>query len=329
MLLQHVCIFLHADNIRVTYTSAIIIESVIMITKSAVPLFVIITGSVLLDSRREFPYQKGLKYAFRMIKIIVFWNIVNAFYFFLNDGLKAGIGKLIYGNYWYLYMLVGLYLLMPIVNLLIKDYKETKIPVYVIVLTLVYELWLSYSLLIPESIYGYASKFVGKFMFSLITGYSGFLLLGYVVKKDYSSLNFRSKKAIAIEVIIGSLMIVLLIYAVIMAVKNNDYNHIYFDEFTAFTIGGIIFCLFQKQRTSEIMGGGRLKFRKILLFIGTHSLGIYVVSNIILDVYKRNMLAIEAFPFTLLGMLVCWLMLIIPSCLIVYIVSKTSLKWII
>lgn len=170
MLLQHVCIYLHAKNIQVTYTSAIIIESVMMITKSAVPLFVIITGSVLLDSKREFPYQKGIKYAFRMIKIIAFWNVVNAFYFYFNDGLKVGFGKLIYGNYWYLYMLVGLYLLIPVLNLLLKNYKETKIPVYVIVLTLVYELYLSYSLLIPESVYNYLVRFVSKFTLSLVTG---------------------------------------------------------------------------------------------------------------------------------------------------------------
>lgn len=125
-------------------------------------------------------------------------------------------------------------------------------------------------------------------------------------------------------------MIVLLIYSIVMAVKNNEYNYLYFDGFTAITIAGIIFYWFQKQRTSELIGKSIcLTFRKTLLFVGTHSLGIYVVSNIILDVYKRNMVAIEIFPFTILGMLVCWLMLIIPSCLIVYIVNKTPLKWII
>lgn len=143
MILQHVCIFLHRQNITVTYMSAILIEVIMLITKSAVPLFVIITGSVLLDEEKNFPLQKGIKLSWKMIKIIVVWNIISAIYFYFNDGLKTSLDKLIYGNYWYLYMLVALYLLMPIVNLMTKNYKITKIPVYIIALTLIYEFWLS------------------------------------------------------------------------------------------------------------------------------------------------------------------------------------------
>lgn len=67
MILQHVCIFLHRQNITVTYMSAILIEVIMLITKSAVPLFVIITGSVLLDEEKNFPLQKGIKLSWKMI----------------------------------------------------------------------------------------------------------------------------------------------------------------------------------------------------------------------------------------------------------------------
>ncbi len=60
MILQHVCIFLHMKNITITYVEAIIVEVVIWFTKSAVPLFVIITGSVMLNDKKEFLISKGL-----------------------------------------------------------------------------------------------------------------------------------------------------------------------------------------------------------------------------------------------------------------------------
>lgn len=338
MILQHVCIFLHRQNITVTYMSAILIEVIMLITKSAVPLFVIITGSVLLDEEKNFPLQKGIKLSWKMIKIIVVWNIISAIYFYFNDGLKTSLDKLIYGNYWYLYMLVALYLLMPIVNLMTKNYKITKIPVYIIALTLIYEFWLSYSLVIPGEFYGYDSRLVNKLQLSLITGYTGFLLLGFIIKNDCSNINLDSIKAKIITLSITILMLGLLIYAIFIAVKDNEYNYIYFDEFTAFLIGGIVFYIFQKLKipvlkTKNIhrslvcwclncLGGA-------LLFIGTHSLGMYVVSNLFLDICKRISISIEIFPNIIIGIIICWLMIIIPSFIIVWLLSKTPLNKII
>lgn len=57
MILQHVCIFLHSDEPNVTLWSAILVEVILMITKSAVPLFLIVTGSVLLDDKKDIPIK--------------------------------------------------------------------------------------------------------------------------------------------------------------------------------------------------------------------------------------------------------------------------------
>lgn len=328
MVLQHVCIFLHQKNITVTYTSAVFVEIIIMITKSAVPLFVIITGSVLLNDEKTFSIKKGIKLSGKMICIILVWNVINAVYFYFADGLKTSMGKLIYGNYWYLYMLVALYLLMPIVNILTKNFRDTKIPLYVIFLTIAYELWLSYSLVMPEFISKYASRLVDKFQVSLVTGYTGLLLLGFLIRKEYSRIQINKTKLRIAFFCIMLLIAGLFGYSIFTAVRNNKYNYVYFDEFTAVIIAGIIFFAFLRRKQVFYEMGGRTGelFKKLILFIGTHSLGIYVVSNLILDVFKRLVISIESFPNLVIGIVTCWIMLMLPSCVIVWILDKTPLK---
>lgn len=193
MILQHVCIYLHAQDIEVTYKNAILIEVILMITKSAVPLFVIITGSVLLSDEKDFSIEKAFSLSFRMIKTIVVWNVISALYFYVNDGLKIALGKLAYGNYWYLYMLVALYLLMPVVNLILR-YGGLKISLYLVIASLIYQGWLSYSLTLPEAIYKYAIRFVDKFQLSLITGYTGLLLIGALIRSNsFSNIKYNRR----------------------------------------------------------------------------------------------------------------------------------------
>ena len=94
------------------------------ISRAAVPLFVMTSGALLLDERREFSvkkfYGKNVK---NLVLLLVFWS---AFYavlyqviFPLARGEAADVPELIhdfvFGHYhmWYLYMAVGLYLITP------------------------------------------------------------------------------------------------------------------------------------------------------------------------------------------------------------------------
>lgn len=318
MILQHVCIYLHAQDIKVTYKNAILIEVILMITKSAVPLFVIITGSVLLSDEKDFSMEKAFSLSFRMIKIIAVWNVISALYFYANDGLKIALGKLVYGNYWYLYMLVALYLLMPVVNLILR-YGGFKISLYLVIASLIYQGWLSYSLTLPDAIQKYAIRFVDKFQLSLITGYTGLLLIGALIRgNSFSNIKYNKKSETCLSICTCALMLGLLLYSIFEAKISNHYNYIYFDEFTATIIASVIFMLFLRKSSLRTWNLGR--------FIGTHSMGIYIVSNMVLDVYRRIPLCIEAFSNNFLGIAICWIMIIIPTCLIVWILSKTPLK---
>lgn len=278
-----------------------------------------------------------------MFFVIITWNVINAMYkLIMHESYKEVVRVLVFGNYWYLYMLLGLYLLIPIINCLLKNYRKTQIPRYVIILTLLYELYLSYSLLLPEMVYGYASKLVSKLMLSLITGYTGFLFLGFLLRREHENIFLKKWKLCfkVLTIIVAILAIGLLVCAINAAVINNGYNYIYFDEFTAMVLAGVIFFLFMKipiQQETELINGEDGCFKKMMKtfsvyiykFVGTHSLGMYVVSNIFLDILKKSGITIEMYRNIAVGMLSCWLLIVVPTSLVVWGISKTKLRTIV
>jgi surface polysaccharide O-acyltransferase-like enzyme len=129
MILQHVGIYLNSPEAQVSWASAVFEELILLVTKSAVPLFVMITGAVMLDEAadKEITVHKAVTYAKKMIGIIVFWNVVSAVFTALMGGtLKDIAASAVYGKYWYLYMLVGLYIYMPISDMIVKKVELKK-----------------------------------------------------------------------------------------------------------------------------------------------------------------------------------------------------------
>lgn len=115
---------MHLNIIEINYINAIWIESIILITKSAVPLFVMITGSLLIQEDRYFSINRSGKMILHLTFVVMSWNVINAIYrYVMGDGIKKVLHVLVYGNYWYLYMLFALYLIMPLISMMVKDYK--------------------------------------------------------------------------------------------------------------------------------------------------------------------------------------------------------------
>ncbi len=91
----------------------------------AVPCFLMVTGALLLDRNRSLTYKKLFgKYIGRVLLAIVFWGMMYIIYemtveqkpvgirVFLNDLYEIFAGTS-WSHMWYLYCLLGLYLLLP------------------------------------------------------------------------------------------------------------------------------------------------------------------------------------------------------------------------
>ena len=97
-------------------------------SRTAVPLFILTSGALLLKPRRPESISQFLrKRALRIFPPFILWSGIYLIYESLNGKLTVGIGGAIasllqkpaYGHLWFLYMILGLYLMTPILRVYI------------------------------------------------------------------------------------------------------------------------------------------------------------------------------------------------------------------
>lgn len=124
-------------NIGRWFIDAVFLQTII---RSAVPCFIMISGVLLLDPKREITYSKIKNYIIKTIIIL----LVFGFSFCLIENIfnmgTNNIPELIYNSIlnlfqektwahmWYLYMLIGLYIITPILREFVKhiDMKTVR-----------------------------------------------------------------------------------------------------------------------------------------------------------------------------------------------------------
>ncbi len=106
------------------------------ITSWAVPVFVMISGYLLLDPEKELPVAKIKKYILRMLGVLVTVGLgfcvmesvvnyhENGVFFVLKDAVVNLICGKSWAHMWYVYMLVGLYVLTPVLRAFVKESSE-------------------------------------------------------------------------------------------------------------------------------------------------------------------------------------------------------------
>lgn len=177
----------------------------------AVPCFVMVTGALLLNPDKEITVKKVIcRYVFRIsIVLIVFVSIFTISDVIANKekiGVTDIVKRIFYKLYtgtswahlWYLYLLIGLYLLLPVFRALVKglDDKEIK---YIL---LIYFIFNSIVPLINQ-----VSKTQTGFYITTNSIFPFYLIIGYMIHSDRIKLNM--KKSIALFAF-GEILIIIL-----------------------------------------------------------------------------------------------------------------------
>ena len=147
------------------------------IGRLGVPLFVMLTGALLLQPSKNESLSVFFKKRWARIGIpFLFWGAAYfAWDFFVEHQVftsKAIIQDVLTGPYyqfWYLYMLVGLYLLTPILRILVA-HAESKIMRYFVIL------WFFSASIVP--FVGLLTTYYLDSNVLIITGYVGYFILG-------------------------------------------------------------------------------------------------------------------------------------------------------
>lgn len=166
-------------------------------TRWAVPCFVMLSGALFLNPQKEITLKKLYgKYVLRLLVFFLIWTLL---YTFLLDPALFWIKRLSPGtphlsfvnNYpyhlWFLPMLIGVYMMFPVLRLVAKDEKVTD---YFLVL------WFLFTLL--AFIPGIVADTVALFQIRLVMGYAGYALLGYRISSASKKMGKREVLALFI-----------------------------------------------------------------------------------------------------------------------------------
>lgn len=263
------------------------------LTRWAVPVFIMISGMFFLNPQKEVSIQKLYrKYIFRIVVALFFWGIVyqsaNVIKRVLlekansNMAIMEALKEFILGPTWYhlwfLYLIIGLYMFVPIFRIFTKNATEKHYRYLLI-------LFLSCGCALPllqEFLFFADKSFRLYFSLKEFLGYSCYFILGYYFSRFYLPPKMRyivyiSAACSVIFQIIGTSLI---------SYKYNRGIEVLYTNFTPnVAIQAIAIFLLVKEICSKI----KLSDRKIQLIglLGKYSFGMYLVHDFFNGIFYR------------------------------------------
>lgn len=252
----------------------------------AVPCFLMMTGSLLLDSNRTISIKKLYrKYISRMVLILCTFGLAFSWLEIFFDSRTISITQVpqailnvltgnTWAHMWYIYCLIGLYVLLPVYKIIAKYASDVQVK------------YILFILFIFESIFR-LTQIVGVdlgFYCHINTIYPFWLLMGVawnrgMIKKD---IKFNT----VLLVVSSSLLIIMTVAWLELEIPLSVLFG--YDSVVVIIQALSIFALFNRINVD-------IKFKTILMNIGDKSFGIYLVHmlfiNIIYKLFKFN-------PFT-------------------------------
>ena len=261
---------------------------------ACVPLFVILSGALLLQpSKLDEPIRVFLKKRVNRIGLAFgFWSgvyIVWAFYVTKTAVTLSNVGQAVvislltgaYYHFWFLYVIVGLYLLTPVLRAVVS-YSNINLVRYMIVL------WFVSVAVVPLlPLFTAYSLYSQVFM---LTGYIGYFLLGF-----YLQAVRPGSRLLYIFLVVGLALTVALTWVMtfpLIALKQQYY----FFDFLSITVvvGSVALYSLLSKFPADWPGKKHPHIGKIAGLISQNTLPIYLFHVMIIEA-----LAIGALGFTL------------------------------
>ncbi|GGH06643.1 acyltransferase [Mucilaginibacter phyllosphaerae] len=172
------------------------------LTRFAVPVFVMITGALLLH--REYKLTGFLKKRIgRLIIPFLFWSLVYIAYQWyievitFTDSIRTNAHIVYYqlknGSYyhlWYVYLLFGLYLFIPVLSKFVRNASEKELLYFLLI-------WFV-AMIVSEP---YLTIFNTAIDLHNFTGYIGYLVLGYYLA--YKKFSIRGQLFISVALFVS------------------------------------------------------------------------------------------------------------------------------
>lgn len=285
----------------------------------AVPCFLIITGYLLLDPKKEISLNKLYgKYVLRMTAVIFTFGLVFCYMELIFSSKTISVNQLptaffnaltgnTWAHLWYIYSLIGLYLLLPLYKLISK-YASDKELIYILTVLLVFEACIPILNYYINDDFGVICHFATVFPL--------YLLLGEVRRRKLLNLN---KKWSSIIFTASTLLIFGL--SVLQVMKNIDLS-VWFGYSSVLTVimAYSLFLILEKVNVKKKI------IKKIILEISDKSFAIYIIHMVFVNLeYQFLHLKLLSDIKSLLIIFVLIVLNFIASYIVAFIMKKIPL----
>lgn len=257
------------------------------LVRFCVPVFVMISGAFFLDKDREITLKRLFSHnILRIVTAFVFWSALYAVICTIVeenntiDGsvIKYFVASVIYGHYhmWFLFTIVGLYLITPFLRKITVDKKLTE---YFIVLSVVFAN-LPKILVLSPALDEVVGKILNKTNMFFVLGYAGYFVLGhylhtYEIKREYKVTAYLMGAISSIATIVGNSY---------TSLKAGTAQEAFFDYLmpTVLFSSIMVFLIFKDRAASF-----EQEKKKFIVSMSKLTFGMYLIHDIFIIAFKN------------------------------------------
>jgi surface polysaccharide O-acyltransferase-like enzyme len=239
-----------------------------------------LTGALLLTKKNEIGDFLKRK-LFRIIFPLVFWSIIYILYSMIEKFLHGDkidyyqTIQYIYLSFkngssfhlWYIYMIIGIYLFIPIIGKWVRNSNEKEILYFLLI-------WCGTNFLNHSAI----KKFIPNIDLTYFSGYIGYIIIGYYLSTK-SFKNQAKTKIISITLIVSGTIITAM-GTYLVSLYKSVFDGVFYDYLTPnvlmISVGLFIFIKnynFTKNKINSIFN-----------IVGKYCYGIYLVHVLVLNI---------------------------------------------
>lgn len=250
--------------------------------RASIALFLMLSGALMLDERKNIPTKKFFTSAAKLLFLAVAWSgvysfAINVFLPLINSkpaNISAFFRTLIYGEFhlWYLYMLVGLYVITPFLRLIVKK-ENVKWIIGFIALFFVMSSLPTFintiaNLFTAEK--DYLLDFSDKFKFDYGNEYLCYYLLGWLVTNF--ELSDRQRK---ILYALGAAGFAVTFFGIQLSLSEDNRDCVFYaNKMINIALYGVSLFVFLYHRFRNYEPK---KHKKLLLTLSSLTFGVYLI----------------------------------------------------
>lgn len=251
------------------------------LSRWCIPVFAGVSGAIFLNNKKNIEIKDiWTKYIPKMVLLIFIWGIIYNIYVqqtisfsFVIDTIKLLLKGQIYSHLWYLYMMIGFYIMLPFLKMIVKGASKKELEYFILICTVV-------TVILPTVLaidrFSSFSGILSKTYISFFGGFTLYFMLGYYLSTYEIKVNYQ-------KIVYTLTALVAIITVFISNYKSYTlgipYYNIMGQKSPLALLMGISIFLVAKKFINKISDNNS----KLISNVGKNVLGIYLVHEIVIN----------------------------------------------